>query len=151
MNIRKLCIDDVESFLNLRLNLFYELKEIELNEDIEDLKKSTRDYYLKNIDKNLISYGVFEEDKILSIGSICLFERIPYIENLSGKEGYLLNIYTLPEYRKKGYGKNIIEKLLEYSKDIGIKKLWLNANDEGKKLYIKLGFKEKNNEMEIFL
>lgn len=151
MNIRKLCVDDVESFLNLRLNLFYELKEIELNEDIEDLKKSTRDYYLKNIDKNLISYGVFEEDKIVSIGSLCIFERIPYIENLSGKEGYILNIYTLPEHRKKGYGKNITEKLLEYSKDIGIKKLWLNASDEGKKLYTKLGFKEKNNEMEIFL
>lgn len=34
---------------------------------------------------------------------------------------------------------------------MNIRKLWLNASDEGKKLYIKLGFKEKNNEMEIFL
>lgn len=151
MIIKRLNIEDVESFLQLRLKLFYELKEIELNEDIEELKKSTKEYYLKNIDKTLITYGIFEDNKIVSIGSLCLFERIPYIENLSGKEGYILNIYTLPEYRKKGYGKNITEKLLECSKEIGIKKLWLNASDEGKKLYTKLGFKEKNNEMEIFL
>ena len=63
----------------------------------------------------------------------------------------ILNIYTLPEYRKKGYGKQITEKLIEHSKEIGIKKLWLNASEEGKKIYLKLGFKEKNNEMEIFI
>ena len=63
----------------------------------------------------------------------------------------ILNIYTLPEYRKKGYGKQITEKLIEHSKEIGIKKLWLNASEEGKKIYLKLGFKEKNNELEIFI
>lgn len=151
MFIKRLNIEDVGSFLHLRLKLFYELQEIERDDDVEKLKNSTMEYYLKNIDKTLITYGVIEKDKIVSIGSLCLFERIPYIENLSGKEGYILNIYTLPEYRKKGYGKEIIKKLIEYSKDIGIKRLWLNASDEGKKLYSKLGFKNKENEMEIFL
>lgn len=151
MFIKRLNIEDVESFLHLRLNLFYELQEIERDDDVEKLKNSTMEYYLKNIDKTLITYGVIEKDKIVSIGSLCLFERIPYIENLSGKEGYILNIYTLPEYRKKGYGKEITKKLIEYSKDIGIKRLWLNTSNEGKKLYSKLGFKNKENEMEIFL
>lgn len=151
MFIKRLNIEDVESFLHLRLNLFCELQEIERDDDVEKLKNSTMEYYLKNIDKTLITYGVIEKDKIVSIGSLCLFERIPYIENLSGKEGYILNIYTLPEYRKKGYGKEITKKLIEYSKDIGIKRLWLNTSNEGKKLYSKLGFKNKENEMEIFL
>lgn len=151
MFIKRLNIEDVESFLHLRLKLFYELQEIERDDDVEKLKNSTMEYYLKNIDKTLITYGVIEKDKIVSIGSLCLFERIPYIENLSGKEGYILNIYTLPEYRKKGYGKEITKKLIEYSKDIGIKRLWLNTSNEGKKLYSKLGFKNKENEMEIFL
>lgn len=151
MFIKRLNIEDVESFLHLRLKLFYELQEIERDDDVEKLKNSTMEYYLKNIDKTLITYGVIEKDKIVSIGSLCLFERISYIENLSGKEGYILNIYTLPEYRKKGYGKEITKKLIEYSKDIGIKRLWLNTSNEGKKLYSKLGFKNKENEMEIFL
>lgn len=151
MIIKRLGIEDVEFFLDLRLKLFYELQEIDKNDDIENLINSTKEYYLKNIDKSLITYGIFEENKIVSIGSLCLFERIPYMENISGREGYILNIYTLPEYRKKGYGKQITEKLIEHSKEIGIKKLWLNASEEGKKIYLKLGFKEKNNEMEIFI
>lgn len=151
MIIKRLGIEDVEFFLDLRLKLFYELQEIDKNDNIENLKNSTKEYYLKNIDKSLITYGIFEENKIVSIGSLCLFERIPYMENISGREGYILNTYTLPEYRKKGYGKQITEKLIEHSKEIGIKKLWLNASEEGKKIYLKLGFKEKNNEMEIFI
>ena len=151
MIIKRLGIEDVEFFLDLRLKLFYELQEIDKNDNIENLKNSTKEYYLKNIDKSLITYGIFEENKIVSIGSLCLFERIPYMENISGREGYILNIYTLLEYRKKGYGKQITEKLIEHSKEIGIKKLWLNASEEGKKIYLKLGFKEKNNEMEIFI
>lgn len=151
MIIKRLDIEDVEFFLDLRLKLFYELQEIDKNDNIENLKNFTKEHYLKNIDKSLITYGIFEENKIVSIGSLCLFERIPYMENISGREGYILNIYTLPEYRKKGYGKQITEKLIEHSKEIGIKKLWLNASEEGKKIYLKLGFKEKNNEMEIFI
>ncbi len=142
MIIKRLDIEDVEFFLDLRLKLFYELQEIDKNDNIENLKNSTKEHYLN---------GIFEENKIVSIGSLCLFERIPYMENISGREGYILNIYTLPEYRKKGYGKQITEKLIEHSKEIGIKKLWLNASEEGKKIYLKLGFKEKNNEMEIFI
>lgn len=151
MIIKRLGIEDVEFFLDLRLKLFYELQEIDKNDNIENLINSTKEYYLKNIDKSLITYGIFEENKIVSIGSLCLFERIPYMENISGREGYILNIYTLSEYRKKGYGKQITEKLIEHSKEIGIKKLWLNASEEGKRIYLKLGFKEKNNEMEIFI
>ena len=151
MIIKRLDIEDVEFFLDLRLKLFYELQEIDKNDNIENLKNSTKEHYLKNIDKSLITYGIFKENKIVSIGSLCLFERIPYMENISGREGYILNIYTLSAYRKKGYGKQITEKLIEHSKEIGIKKLWLNASEEGKKIYLKLGFKEKNNEMEIFI
>lgn len=40
---------------------------------------------------------------------------------------------------------------IKLDKKLGIKKLWLNASEEGKKIYLKLGFKEKNNEMEIFI
>ena len=151
MIIKRLGIEDVEFFLDLRLKLFYELQEIDKNDNIENLINSTKEYYLKNIDKSLITYGIFEENKIVSIGSLCLFERIPYMENISGREGYILNIYTLQKKRKKGNGKQKTENLIEHSKEKGIKKLWLNASEEGKRIYLKLGFKEKNNEMEIFI
>lgn len=50
--------------------------------------------------KDLISWGIFQRGKLVAIGSLCLFTRIPYNENLSGLEGYILNIYTFPQFRK---------------------------------------------------
>lgn len=74
MIIKRLGIEDVEFFLDLRLKLFYELQEIDKNDNIENLKNSTKEYYLKNIDKSLITYGIFEENKIVSNGNIYIKE-----------------------------------------------------------------------------
>lgn len=101
MIIKRLGIEDVEFFLDLRLKLFYELQEIDKNDDIENLINSTKEYYLKNIDKSLITYGIFEENKIVSIGSLCLFERIPYMENISGRGGYILKFILYQNIERK--------------------------------------------------
>lgn len=101
MIIKRLGIEDVEFFLDLRLKLFYELQEIDKNDDIENLINSTKEYYLKNIDKSLITYRIFEENKIVSIGSLCLFERIPYMENISGREGYILKFILYQNIERK--------------------------------------------------
>lgn len=74
MIIKRLDIEDVEFFLDLRLKLFYELQEIDKNDNIENLINSTKEYYLKNIDKSLITYGIFEENKIVSNGNIYIKE-----------------------------------------------------------------------------
>lgn len=74
MIIKRLGIEDVEFFLDLRLKLFYELQEIDKNDNIENLINSTKEYYLKNIDKSLITYGIFEENKIVSNGNIYIKE-----------------------------------------------------------------------------
>lgn len=143
--------DNVEDFCHLRMALFQELGEINENMDISNLKLATKEYYLSHINKDLFSWGIFQEKKIVAIGSLCLFNRIPYRENLTGVEGYILNIYTSPEVRKKGSATQILENIIEYSKKNGIKKLWLNSSEQGKFLYIKKGFREKNNELELFL
>ncbi|WP_270426640.1 hypothetical protein [Fusobacterium mortiferum] len=74
MIIKRLDIEDVEFFLDLRLKLFYELQEIDKNDNIENLINSTKEYYLKNIDKSLITYGIFKENKIVSNGNIYIKE-----------------------------------------------------------------------------
>ena len=64
--------------------------------DTSDLELATKQYFLSHINKDLISWGIFQKEKLVAIGSLCLFTRILYKENLSGLEGYILNIYTSP-------------------------------------------------------
>lgn len=142
------CVDE---FWRLRKELFEELGEIPQYIDTSELELATKQYFLSHINKDLISWGIVQMGKLVAIGSLCLFTRIPYKENLSGLEGYILNIYTSPQYRKYGYANQILDTIIEYSHKNNIKRLWLNYSENGKYLYKEMGFTQKNNEMELFL
>ena len=131
--------------------MFEELGEIRKNKDIPELKLATKHYYLSHINKDLFSWGIFQKEILVAIGSLCLFSRIPYEENLSGIEGYILNIYTAPQFRKCGFANQILDKIIEYAQRHNIKRLWLNSSEQGKKLYAERGFEKKENEMELYL
>ena len=151
MNIITLDQKDVNQFWRLRLCLLQELGEISTETNLTSIEKSTKEYFLSNINKSLICYGAIDRDEIISIASLCLFNRIPYQENLNGKEGYILNVFTSPEFRGKGLAKLLVQEIINYANKHNIKKLWLNSSEYGKHLYSSLGFICKNNEMELVL
>ena len=141
----------VNDFWRLRIELFQELEEVSKDADCTQLESATKQYYVSHINKDLISWGVFQEGQLAATGSLCLFTRIPYNENLSGLEGYILNIYTSKQFRGNGFANQILDNMIEYSYKNNIKRLWLNSSVQGKHLYTKKGSLQKNNEMELFL
>ena len=141
----------VNDFWRLRIELFQELEEVSKDADCTQLESATKQYYVSHINKDLISWGVFQEGQLAATGSLCLFTRIQYNENLSGLEGYILNIYTSKQFRGNGFANQILDNMIEYSYKNNIKRLWLNSSEQGKHLYTKKGFLQKNNEMELFL
>ncbi len=151
MDIYKSTIDDKENFIKLRVSLFKELEEIDETTEIEELIKETGNYYTSHIDKDLFCWFVKIDNNIAAVASMCIFCRIPYFQNPVGLEGYILNVYTLPKYRKKGAASSLINEIITFSKKSSLKKLWLNSSEAGKDIYKSFGFKENNNEMELFL
>ncbi len=151
MKIIKLNLGHLDDFCRLRLQLFQELNEINITSDTSDLEIVTKEYYTSHIDNDLICWGIELENKIVAIASLCLLTRIPYADNLSGKEGYLLNVYTAPTFRKKGLSTRLVHTIIDYSKNNGINRLWLSSSEQGRNIYKSCGFIEKNNEMELFL
>lgn len=150
-DILRLDETSVNEFCRLRMELFEELGEINKYDDITELRSVTKQYYLSHINKDLISWGIFQEEKLTAVGSLCLFARIPYKENLSGSEGYILNIYTSPEFRKRGFANLILDSIIDYSKKNNIGRLWLNSSEQGMDIYSRRGFIKINNGMELFL
>ncbi len=151
--IRPVRLDEnsADDFWRLRKELFAELEEIHADSDTSILEAATKNYYLAHINRDLFSWGIFQGKELAAIGSLCLFERIPYAENLSGLEGYILSIYTVPSFRRRGYADHILDAIIGYASQNEIKRLWLNASDPGKLLYARRGFTEKRNEMERFI
>jgi GNAT superfamily N-acetyltransferase len=57
-------------------------------------------------------------------------------------EGDILNMYTIPEARRKGISSLILTSLLSDARKMGICKVALHTSKDGEKLYRKFGFSE---------
>lgn len=63
---------------------------------------------------------------------------------------YLLNVYTYPEFRKRGLARSLTEKAIEWCREHGFKLLWLHASEYGRPVYESLGF-QPTNEMKLII
>ncbi|MCM0668160.1 GNAT family N-acetyltransferase [Flavobacterium tyrosinilyticum] len=74
-------------------------------------------------------FGVFEEDKLVSIVS-CFMEE---------KEMQFRKLATLEEYQGKGIASHLLKYILEFAKEKGVEKVWCNARTNKKSFYEKFG------------
>lgn len=68
--------------------------------------------------------------------------------------GYLAEIWVEEKYRKEGIGKRLVEEMLRWFKDKGVKLVRtevLEGNKDALRFFIDLGFKPVSREMEIKL
>jgi GNAT superfamily N-acetyltransferase len=63
---------------------------------------------------------------------------------------YLWNVYTYPEFRKRGLARLLTQRAIAYCRQHGHKILWLHASEFGRPLYESLGF-ESTNEMKLVI
>jgi len=63
---------------------------------------------------------------------------------------YVHSVYTVPEYRRQGLARRLLQAMIEYCRDNGWPRLSLHASDMGRGLYEDLGFKP-TNEMRLVL
>ena len=92
-----------------------------------------------------------ENGKLLSTAAVIYYDLPPSYTNKIGLRGYVTNVYTSPEHRRKGLSKMLLTELLKDAEKRGIKKLWLGASKDGSPLYEKLGFIQQESYMELTL
>jgi ribosomal protein S18 acetylase RimI-like enzyme len=68
----------------------------------------------------------------------------PHPLHLEPMRGYILNVYTEPEWRGRGLAKRLTLLAMEAARERGLNLTILHATEMGKPLYAKLGFKTTN-------
>jgi len=61
------------------------------------------------------------------------------------KVAHVLNVYTKPDYRGRGYATKLLELAIAWARERGYDRVFLNAMPAGEPLYRKLGFKENED------
>jgi GNAT superfamily N-acetyltransferase len=62
------------------------------------------------------------------------------IDIVSGRQAIIQNVFTEPEWRRRGLAALLIKRIITWTREQGIDSLVLHASDEGRALYERLGF-----------
>jgi GNAT superfamily N-acetyltransferase len=57
-----------------------------------------------------------------------------------GRQGLIINVFTEPEWRRRGIAKLLMKEIIAWSREQSIDDLVLHASDEGRAIYEQLGF-----------
>jgi len=131
MQIRRVKIQDAQSLIKL----------ID-----EGFGWSNKSVFSKNFFSNMnIFCLVAESDKGQIMGSSSLH----IIEKINRKVGLIEDVVVFKKYRGKSVASSLVSQLISVSKKEGCYKIILNTDSKTKSFYEKLGFTQKNIQMEI--
>lgn len=141
MIIRQADMADIPALVSLRMGLFCEVGELADPLADLDLWQATSAYFSAGqADGSARSWVAEVRGEVVASGTLALFVRPPYPGNLSGREAYLLNMYTLPAYRKQGMASALLDAMVAHARAEHLGKVWLHASEQGRPLYERIGF-----------
>ena len=90
------------------------------------------------------------DDSVAAGADLWLMDWIPHMVGTSARRSNILNVYTDPEFRRRGLARRLMEVALRWCRDNGVDTVVLHASAEARALYESLAF-TASNEMRIRL
>lgn len=138
---RKAIPQDTDVLVKNRLAFATELNGLQTNKIMNALEEQLRHYFAEATANNsCISFIAECNGEVAGIGSVHIRFMPGGFKNISGKWGYIMNMYTNPKFRRQGVCKTILNLLVEEGKKIGITAFELHATEEGEMVYKQEGF-----------
>lgn len=143
IQIRKIRTEEVELLITYRMAYLTEMQGERSSEFQEKLRVVLNQYFREALAEDRFFAFLAEQDgEPLSFGAMVL-KKIPGDFNQSSYlEGDILNMFTVPNFRRKGISALILQQLLNEALQRGVSKVSLHTSKDGEKLYRKFGFME---------
>lgn len=150
LRYKRATIKDIDPLMETRIKVLKAANNLSNDVDMSEVKEKSYNYYRKALcDGTHIAYLVFDERRFVGAGGVSFFQIMPTYHNPSGNKAYIMNMYTDPEYRRKGIAYKTLDMLIRDCKAKGITSISLEATNMGRPLYKKYGFIKMNDEMEL--
>lgn len=140
--IRAITVDNINDFINLRRIMFESMDDA--GELLEKSLEIAKHYFRKTIPTGEFKGWIVDSPSKINIAAagLVIDQHPPTSSNMSGKQGYVMNMVVIEEYRRQGIGKMIMETIIKWLKTQHIEKITLYASEMGLSLYHELGFKQ---------
>lgn len=140
MNVDKAGLNDTNALVQLRLDFLTEDNGNLDERDIAAIQENLPGYFLDHLDRDLFIYVIRDGQTIVSCAFLLIVEKPMSPAFINGKTGIVLNVYTLPSARRKGYAKAIMNTLLAEAEEMELAVVELKATESGYPLYRSVGF-----------
>ena len=138
--LREVTAQDIALLIELRLTYLRADRGFLTEEEEAALLKVLPDYFARNLGTMFFAYLVEADGKAVSVAYIAVAEKPANPAFITGKVGTILNVYTDPEYRRRGYATMVLKRLIDRAKELDLSKIELSATEDGRPVYEKLGF-----------
>jgi GNAT superfamily N-acetyltransferase len=147
---RRATTQDAESLAALRMAF---LAEVSGAAEDTTLQKSIEDYFARVIPTGeLIVFIAVADEKILATSGLIFHVHAPSNRNPTGREAYIMNMYTLPAWRNRGIATRLLQMLIDQCREDNCTKVSLHVAQPGvRSLYEKFGFRPIETEMRLDL
>lgn len=143
MNFRNATMDDVELICHHRRRMFEDMGFAE--EAIASSLSKYPSWLREQLSQgNYLGWFIEIEGEIAAGAGLWLIDWQPNPRSSSELRGYVLNVYTEPDHRHKGYARTLMNTIIDYAREHHIETLVLHASKFGENLYTSLGFKPTN-------
>ena len=90
---------------------------------------------------DFVAFGVEEEGRLVSCGVGWIEEHLPSPTQLDGRRGHIASMSTEPEWKRRGYARDVFGALLGWFGEQGVPRIDLRATEDGRPLYEEFGFR----------
>lgn len=141
---------DRELLTRLRLEVLRAANGLEEDVDLSLTELESRRYYETCFPEDShAAWLVFDGEEVVGTGAVSFYQVMPTYHNPSGKKAYIMNMYTRPDYRRRGIAYRVLELLTAEAEMRQIDAVTLEATAAGRPLYEAFGFTAMRDEMEL--
>lgn len=142
MVFEKADTNDIAELTELRMRYLAEDYGEIAQDDLKRIADSLPTYFSRHLNKDIFVYICRNGDITAGCCFLYVSEKPANPSFISGKTGTVMNVYTLPEFRRKGIAGRLMQLLLSESAKMGLDFVELKATDAGCSLYRSLGFED---------
>lgn len=140
--IQEAANSDLDEIISLKIRMFEDANLLHLlkNDCTEEIKKTYTHLYDLNLAKHFI---IKVDSKVVAMAGSFIKDDIPYYFYKYNKYGFIGDMYTVPEFRRRGFAQELLTQSIGWLKLQKVSNIQLLASKQGKQLYINNGFKDR--------
>ena len=149
MQVIKAGITDIDALVRLRLDYLTEDNGSLDEKDALFIQNALPGYFREHLNKDLFVYVIREDGVIVSCAFLLITEKPMSPAFINGRTGTVLNVFTAPSSRRKGYARSVIDALLTDAKAMNLSVIELKSTDDGHALYLAAGFRDDHSKYHL--